>query len=85
MNRPQVLTWKALMTSATPAMIIMTPTTTTLATVALRMLPDAAERDDSGDEIDDAEGDDPTPFGVQRRERLSAPETRECRHVDDPP
>ena len=47
---------------------------------------DAAERDDPGDEVNDAEGDDPPPFGVQRRERRNGPETRRCYvgHVDLP-
>jgi hypothetical protein len=35
------LIWKALNTSATPAMIIITPTTRTLATVAITTLPSA--------------------------------------------
>jgi hypothetical protein len=35
------LIWKALITSATPAMIIITPTMRTLATVAIATLPSA--------------------------------------------
>ena len=69
MNRPQSLTWKALITSKTPATIIMAPTTRTLAAVGGD---DAAERDEAGDEIDDAERDDPAPFGAQGRDRRPA-------------
>ena len=66
MNLPQVLTWKALMTSATPGDDHHDADDQYARD---GRADDAAERDDSGDEIDDAEGDDPAPFGVQRRER----------------
>ena len=65
MKRPQVLIWNGGMTSNTPAMIIMIPTTID---GRHRRHDDAAKRDQAGDEIDDAEGDDPAPFGPERRE-----------------
>ena len=35
---------------------------------------DAAKRDHASDEVDDAEGDDPAPFTLKRRDACAGPE-----------